>query len=80
MTPVDLVRNTIDNCNGFSLPGWEPERLAELETTLERYKFITPDDLRANFKYFLDAILPTCEECGVVMACHDARGPGPQYH
>ena len=21
MTPVDLVRNTIDNCNGFSLPG-----------------------------------------------------------
>ena len=70
MTPVDLVRNTIDNCNGFSLPGWEPERLAELETTLERYKFITPDDLRANFKYFLDAILPTCEECGVVMACH----------
>ena len=46
------------------------DRLAELETTLERYKFITPDDLRANFKYFLDAILPTCEECGVVMACH----------
>ena len=70
MTPVDLVRNTIENSNGFTLPGWEPNRLAELETTLERYKSITPDDLRANYKYFLDGIIPTCEECGVVMACH----------
>ena len=43
MTPVDLVKNTIENCNGFTLPGWEPERLAELETTLKRYESITPD-------------------------------------
>lgn len=70
MGPLDLVRNTIGNSNGFSLPGWEPERLAELEETLERYKTITPDDLRENYRYFLDAIIPTCEECGVVMACH----------
>ncbi len=70
MTPIDLVRSTIENCNGFSLPGWEPERLAELETTLAHYKNITPDDLRANYKYFLEGVIPTCEECGVVMACH----------
>ena len=67
---MEIVRNTIENCNGFTLPGWEPERLSELETTLERYKSITPDGLRTNYKYFLDAIIPTCEECGVVMACH----------
>lgn len=70
MTPVDLVRNTIDNCNGFTLPGWEADRLADLERVLEIYKNITPDDLRANYKYFLDGIIPTCEACGVVMACH----------
>ena len=70
MTPVDLVRNTIDNCNGFTLPGWEPERLAELETTLEHYKSITPDMLRENYKYFLDAIIPVCEEVGIRMAVH----------
>ena len=70
MGPMDIVRSTIENSNGFSLPGWEPERLAELETTLKRYERITPDELRANYKYFLDGILPTCEECGVVMACH----------
>ena len=70
MGPVELVRSTIENCNGFTLPGWEPARLAELEKVLEQYKTITPDDLRANYKYFLDGIIPTCEECGVVMACH----------
>ncbi len=70
MTPIDLVKSTIDNSNGFSLPGWEAERLSELETTLDRYKSISPDDLRANFKYFLDGIIPTCEQCGVIMACH----------
>ncbi len=70
MTPVDLVRSTIENCNGFTLPGWEPDRLAELETTMNRYKSITEDDLRANYKYFLGGILPTCEECGVKMAVH----------
>ncbi len=70
MGPVELVKSTLENTNGFTLPGWEPERLAELETTLERYRSISPDDLRANYKYFLDGIIPTCEECGVVMACH----------
>lgn len=70
MTPLDLVRRTAESSNGFSLPGWEPERLSELETTLQRYRDITPDKLRENYRYFLDGILPTCEECGVVMACH----------
>lgn len=70
MGPLDIVRNTIENCNGFTLPGWEPARLAELERTLELYKSVSAEDLRANYKYFLDGIIPTCEACGVVMACH----------
>ena len=70
MTPVDLVRNTIENCNGFTLPGWEPDRLADLERVLGIYKTITPEDLLRNYKYFLDGILPTCEACGVKMAVH----------
>lgn len=70
MTPLDLVRKTAKDSHGFTLPGWEPERLAELETTLKRYETITSDDLRANYKYFLDAVIPVCEEVGVRMACH----------
>ena len=70
MGPLDIVKNTLENAGGFTLPGWEPERLGELKTTLRRYQSISPDDLRANYKYFLDGIIPVCEECGVVMACH----------
>ena len=70
MTPLEIVRKTADSSNGFSLPGWEPERLAELESTLEAYKSVTPDILRENYKYFLDGIIPTCEEVGIRMAVH----------
>lgn len=70
MGPVELVERTIRDCNGFSLPGWEPDRLAELSMTMKHYEKVTPDKLRENYKYFLDAIIPTCEETGVAMACH----------
>ena len=70
MSPLDIVKKTADNSNGFSLPGWEPERLAELEKTLEQYKSVTPDILRENYKYFLDKVIPVCEEVGVKMAVH----------
>jgi mannonate dehydratase len=70
MTPLDIVRKTSKDAKGFSLPGWEPERLAQLEKTLKRYESISPAKLLENYKYFLDAVLPVCEECGVKMACH----------
>ena len=70
MGPLEIVRKTAEDSKGFTLPGWEPERLALLETTLKQYKNIGPDDLRKNFKYFLDAVIPVCEEAGVRMACH----------
>ena len=70
MGPLEIVRKTAEDSHGFTLPGWEPERLALLEKTLKQYKNIGPDDLRKNFKYFLDAVIPVCEEVGVRMACH----------
>lgn len=70
MTPVEIVQRTAENSNGFSLPGWEPERLAELEKTLELYRDVDEEKLYENFKYFLDAVIPVCEEVGIKMACH----------
>lgn len=70
MDPLEIVRKTAEGSKGFSLPGWEPERLAELEKTLKLYEGMTPEQLLRNQKYFIDAIVPVCEECGVVMACH----------
>lgn len=70
LSPIDIVKRTADNCNGFSLPGWEPERLEDLEKVLKLYENVDEEKLLENYRYFLEGILPTCEECGVVMACH----------
>lgn len=70
MGPLEIVRSTMEKSNGFSLPGWEPERLAELEKTLALYADMDIAQYLSNYKYFLDGIIPTCEECGVTMAVH----------
>lgn len=70
MTPLKLVEETAKNSNGFTLPGWEPERLKELERVLAIYKDIDETKLLENYKYFLEAIIPTCEKWGVRMAVH----------
>ena len=48
MTPLEIVRRTAEDSQGFTLPGWEPERLALLETTLKQYEAIDAEQLRAN--------------------------------
>ena len=70
MTPLQIVENTARDSGGFSLPGWEPARLKELDRVLELYKDVDQDRLRANQKYFLEAVIPTCERCGVRLAIH----------
>jgi len=70
MDPLEIVRKTAEDSQGFSLPGWEPERLALLEQTLKQYEGMTAENLLENYRYFLDGVIPTCEQCGVVMACH----------
>lgn len=70
MTPQKLVEKTAETSGGFTLPGWEPERLAELDTVLEQYKSVDNEKLLENYKYFLEGIIPTCEEVGIKMAVH----------
>lgn len=69
-TPLDFVASMAAGSNGFSLPGWEPERMAELKSTLALYEKISPEKLLENFAYFMNALLPTLEETGIKMACH----------
>lgn len=80
LTPQELVKNTINNAGGFSLPGWEPERLKELERVLEIYKDIDEDKLFENYKYFLEGIIPTCEKYGVRMAVHPDDPAWPVFN
>lgn len=70
MTPLEIVRNTEKSSNGFRLPGWEPERLSELESVLEMYEGVSEDRLRENYRYFLQRVIPTCEKRGVKLAVH----------
>ena len=70
MGPLEIVRKTAEDSHGFTLPGWEPERLSQLEETLKGYEGMTSERLLENYRYFLRGIIPVCEETGVRMACH----------
>ena len=54
----------------MSFPGWEPERMAKLDQLFKDYAGVDHEKLWANLKYFLEALMPTCEETGIKMAIH----------
>ena len=54
----------------MSFPGWEPERMAKLDQLFKAYEGVDHEKLWSNLKYFLEAIMPTCEECDIKMAIH----------
>ena len=70
-----VVAEVLENANGFALPGWEPERLAHVQTLFESYKGVDDDKLRENLVYFLERVIPVCEEVGVKMAIHPDDPP-----
>lgn len=70
MTPQELVARNAAKAEGFSFSGWEPKRMAELDRTMAAYKDMTQEKLFENYQYFLQAVIPVCEELGVRMAVH----------
>jgi mannonate dehydratase len=75
MTPADLAVYVEKNSNGFVLPGWDRDRMAELQKVFEQYQNIDDEKLFENYKYFLEGIIPVCEEVGVKMAVHPDDPP-----
>lgn len=73
--PQELLDTYASGTNGYVLPGWEPERLAQLRHLFDIYRDVDEDRLRENLVYFLRAIMPTCEECDVRMAIHPDDPP-----
>jgi mannonate dehydratase len=70
-----LVETFKAGAKGYSMPGWEPERIGRLKELFDEYEHITEEKLVANLKYFLERIIPVCEECGVKMAIHPDDPP-----
>ncbi len=73
--PQVMVEEVQKNANGFSLPGWEPERLKELTKLFDLYKDIDEEELFKNLEYFLKAVVPVAEEVGIKMAIHPDDPP-----
>ncbi len=48
----DVVKEVLENSNGFALPGWEPERLAEVQTLFAKYSAVDDQKLRENLGLF----------------------------
>lgn len=78
--PETFFNQTNNNSGGFSMPGWEPERLAKVKELFAAYKDVTEDKLFDNLIYFLKAIQPTCEQYGIKMAIHPDDPAWPVFN
>ena len=70
LDPKQMFAQLDSGSNGFVLPGWEPERMAHVQELFELYKNVSEEQLFDNLVYFLNAIMPVCDEYDVNMAIH----------
>jgi mannonate dehydratase len=70
LVPEEMFSSISGDMNGTVMPGWEPERLAHVKELFEKYKGVTEEDLWANLKYFLERIMPVCNQYDIKMAIH----------
>ena len=70
LSPQGIIDETLKGAGSLTVPGWEPERLAHLPELMEAYQGMGHEQMYANYKYFLDAVIPTCERYGVKLAVH----------
>ncbi len=68
--PEKMFESISGDMNGTIMPGWEPERMAKVKELFEMYKDIDDDKLFENLKYFLEKIMPVCNEYDIKMAIH----------
>lgn len=73
-------QHTVDKLDpkkkSLSLPGWdESYSKEELANLLKRYESVDENKLFDNMVYFLQKIIPVCEECDVKMAVHPDDPP-----
>ena len=70
----------IDPDQGISLPGWDSSyRRDELQALLQDYRSVDAEQLWKNLEFFLKAIIPVAEACGIKMAIHPDDPPRPIF-
>ncbi len=85
MTPEDekrLVENIIVKTQGFvggNITESDNDPVEKFRKLLDLYKDIDADKLRENMKYFLERIMPVCEEYDINMCVHPDDPPMPLF-
>ncbi|MDR1914221.1 MAG: mannonate dehydratase [Clostridiales bacterium] len=79
LNPADLAGSIIDNAHGYSMPGWEPERMPVMAADIEFYQSMTTEQYWYNMRYFLDAVIPYAEKYDVKLAIHPDDPPWPIF-
>ncbi len=77
--PLIIAEKMFEKAKGYTLPGWEPERLKAMSADIEFYQSMTMEQYWENMKYFLDAVIPCAEKYDVKMAIHPDDPPFPIY-
>ena len=73
-----LVENIIVKTQGFvsgNIKADDEKPVEVFRSLLDLYKDITPERLRENMKYFLEAIMPVCNEWNMNMCVHPDDPP-----
>jgi len=70
LDPAKMFDSIAGDMNGTVMPGWEPERMARVKELFELYSGVDDEKLFANLVYFLQRIMPVCNEYDIKMAIH----------
>lgn len=75
LEPKDLYQRIASQSKGFKISGWEEERLSKFNALVDMYDGVTEAKLFDNLKYFLERVIPVCEEVDVKMGIHPDDPP-----
>jgi mannonate dehydratase len=79
MNPAAIAEEMLGNSKGFTLPGWEPDRLNKMSSDIDFYQEMSAGQYWDNLKYFLDAVIPYAEKYDIKMALHPDDPPFEIY-
>lgn len=70
LNPEKMFESISGDMNGSIMPGWEPERMEHVKEQFAMYQNIDNEKLFENLKYFLEKIMPVCDQYEINMAIH----------
>ncbi len=70
LDPEKMFASIADDMNGTVMPGWEPERMEHVQELFRLYQDVDEEKLFENLRYFLERIMPVCNEYDIRMAIH----------